>query len=233
MRNHSPGGCGRDKFEHRGIVMRIARLCLALSFLILVPSGTAAFQPGPGSYRVDWLQAPFDGPLWLVQCTGPCPDDGLALVANPGGFPAGSLRVLGGPYRHGADLMLDRNRLVAAGLPARPLRVDVRDDRGQPLDGVLLADPAELGRLAATFAGRPGPPAAPGQATPAPAAPVQAAPTPAVPGAVSTLCRFRNGPQAGRTVDYAGRPGVTGIEIGRYCADIDGSLGVVVAPNAP
>ena len=200
--------------------MRTARLCLALLFLILAPSGAAALQPAPapGLYRVDWIRAPFEGPMYLVQCTGPCPGDGLALVGNPGAFPPGSLRVLGGPYRHGMDLMLDRGRLIAAGLPARPLRVDVRDNRGQPLDGVLLAEPGELGRLAASMtSGQNGGPAAPAGSVPAASPPI------------STLCRFRYGPQAGRTVDFAGRRGVTGLPVGRFCADADGSLGVVAA----
>jgi hypothetical protein len=197
--------------------MRIARLCLAL-LLVLAPSAAVALQPGPGTYRVDWMRAPLAAPMWLVQCTGPCPGDGLALVASPGAFPAGSLRVLGGPYRHGVDLMLDRDRLVAAGLPARLLRVDVRDDRGQPLDGLAFASPAELGRLAASMTG--------GQSSAAMPSQSAAASRPN-----STLCRFRYGPRAGRTVDFAGRPRVTGLPVGRYCADSDGSLGVVVAPR--
>ncbi len=207
--------------------MRVARLCLALLFLILAPAGATAFQPQPGSYRVDWHRAPFAAPVWLVQCTGPCPGDGLALVANPGAFPAGSLRVLGGPYRHGAELMLDRGRLIAAGLPPRLLRVDVRDDRGQPIDGLALAEPAELGRIAASMTGGQTTPAAAGRVPPVPAASASAAPRP-----ISTLCQVRHGPQAGRTVDFTGRPGVTGLPTGQYCADADGSLGVVVAPNA-
>lgn len=200
--------------------MRTARLCLALLSLVPAPSGAAALQPAPGTYRVDWIQAPFAAPVWLVQCTGPCPNDGLALVANPGAFPAGSLRVLGGPYRHGADLMADRERLVAAGLPARLLRVDVRDDRGQLLDGLALASPGELGRLAASLTGR--------QAASSPT-PLMARPAAGAARATSTICAFRYGPRAGRRADYAGRPGVTGIPVGSYCGDPDGSLGVIVA----
>ncbi len=203
--------------------MGTVRLYLAFLALVLTPAAAAALQPAPGTYRIDWHRAPFAAPMWLVQCTRACPNDGLALVANPGRFPAGSLRVLGGPYRHGADLMLDRERLVAAGLPARLLRVDVRDDRGQLLDGLALASPTELGRLAASMnGGQTGGSGA--MATTAQAASVAPRPT-------SAICQFRYGPQAGRTVDYAGRRGIAPLAIGRRCMDADGSLGLVVAPG--
>lgn len=129
--------------------MRRARLCLALSILLLAPSHAAALQPGPGVYRVDWFQAPFAVPMWLVQCTGTCPNDGLFLVTNPQAIPAGAVRVLGGPYRNGGDLFLDRSRLLQAGLPPQALRVDVLDAGGRRVDGLVLAAPAELGRRAA------------------------------------------------------------------------------------
>lgn len=134
--------------------MRLLALSSALLLTFTAPPAPAAQQPGPGAYRVDWEQAGFDGPMYLVQCTGSCPGDGLALVGNPGAFPAGSLRVLGGPYRSGAELMQDRKRLLAAGLPARPLRVDVRDGRGEQLDGVVLASPAELSRMTESLTGQ-------------------------------------------------------------------------------
>lgn len=189
--------------------MPTARPCLAVSsaiMLAIAPSATAAFQMPPGQYRVDWNRAPFGRQYWLVQCPADCPNGNLALVPAPGGN-----RIVGGPYAHGVELERDRSRLLQAGMPATILAVEVFDENGRRIDGVALGDPAELRRLAGTMAGA-----------------QTAGPQPR---ATSTLCRFRLGPQAGRTVDYAGRPNVTAIAVGRTCADADGSLGVVVAPD--
>lgn len=181
--------------------------CAVAGVLLMapIPFGlTAAIQAPEGVYRVDWNRAPFTQPYWLIQCPANCPNGTLALVPDPG-----RNRVIGGPYSHGADLERDRNRLLQLGMPPTTLAVEVFDEGGRRVDGVALGDPAELRRLAATVAG----PQTSGLAA----------------AATSTLCRFAQGPQAGRTVDFAGRPGVSGIAVGRRCADADGSMGVVVA----
>ena len=196
----------------RGNPMRPTILrCAVAGALLLAFSpfgGVAAIQAPAGVYRVDWNRAPFTQPYWLIQCPAGCPNGTLALVPDPAGN-----RIIGGPYSHGADLERDRNRLLQLGMPATTLAVEVFDESGRRVDGVALGDPAELRRLAATVAG-----------------PQTSGPRS---GAASTLCRFTQGPQTGRTVDFAGRRGVSGIAVGSRCADADGSMGIAVSPSAP
>ena len=217
----------------------LAKLAGALLLALASPGATALAQEA--SYRVDWNLAQFTEPHWLFQCTYTCPNDNLVLSPNPETYQQGSIRVIGGPYVTGLDLERDRARLLQAGLPTRPLRVEVFDAGGRRIDGVLLGDPAELRRLAVARSDLqpqaqlqpPFRPQARSQASPPAKSPSQALTPPPRAAAVSTLCRFSVGSQAGRTVDFAGRPGVTGIAIGSRCADADGSMGVVVAPDAP
>lgn len=141
----------------------IHRIVLVLVALASDAVGGAALavQAQSGSYRPDWPQASFTVPMWLVQCTGQCPSDGLFLVSNPQAIPGGAVRILGGPYRHGGDLFLDRRRLLAGGLPGRTLRVEVLDPGGQRVDGLVLAEAAELGRMTAEAMGHAAAPRAP------------------------------------------------------------------------
>ena len=65
-----------------------------------------------------------------------------------------------------------------------------------------------------------------------PQAPTAPASTVVAAAAASAFCRFTRGPLAGRVIDYSRYPGVAGAALGSYCADGQGSEGVVVAPTA-
>jgi hypothetical protein len=46
------------------------------------------------------------------------------------------------------------------------------------------------------------------------------------------ICHFNTGPRAGATVDFSNTPGINSAVVGSRCADMLGSNGVAVAPQA-
>lgn len=104
-------------------------------------------EPMRTPYHWDWVgpNARFAQPVYLVQCTGPCPGDGLMLVPDPRVYRPGALRPLGGPYNERWEVEEDRNRLAADGLPFYALRVHVFDPEGDEVGAFWLGARPECG----------------------------------------------------------------------------------------
>lgn len=89
---------------------------------------------------------------------------------------------------------------------------------GQVIDYQGHGSPAPIGSSCTDGAGSFGV-AVPSSATVAPpSSPTQ-----------TTVCYFQTGPRSGQRVDYAGTPGVIGVDVGTPCTDRAGSFGVAVA----